>query len=49
VRYIVGEPIYPVCEPQGGEGQKTENELARRVADSMRRLFEQYGQAALNT
>ena len=49
VRYIVGEPIYPVGKPQGGEGQKMEDELARRVADSMRRLFEQYGRAAQST
>jgi 1-acyl-sn-glycerol-3-phosphate acyltransferase len=49
VRYVVGEPIYPAVNLQGGEGQKAENELACRVADSMRRLFEQYGRAAQST
>jgi 1-acyl-sn-glycerol-3-phosphate acyltransferase len=42
VRYVVGEPIYPAYNPQGGEGQETENELACQVADSMRRLLAQY-------
>jgi len=49
VRYVVGEPIYPEGNLQGGEGQKAVDELARRVSDSMRRLFKQYGRAAQTT
>jgi 1-acyl-sn-glycerol-3-phosphate acyltransferase len=49
VRYVVGEPIYPADNLLGGEGQKAENELACRVADSMRKLLEQYGRATQST
>jgi 1-acyl-sn-glycerol-3-phosphate acyltransferase len=50
VRYFVGEPIYPPSDnSQDGEGQNAENELACRVADSMRRLFEQFGRATQGT
>jgi 1-acyl-sn-glycerol-3-phosphate acyltransferase len=46
VRYVVGEPIYPVGKPRGGDGKKMDDELARRVEDSMRRLIEKYGRPA---
>ena len=49
LRYIVGEPIYPVGKPQGREEQAKDDELAKRVEDSMRRLIEQYGRGAQNT
>jgi len=43
VRYVVGQPIYAVDDPPGGEGRRAEDELASRVADSMRGLIERYG------
>lgn len=46
VRYVVGEPVYPAGDLQDAEGQEAEKELARRVAESMQRLIEQYGRAA---
>jgi 1-acyl-sn-glycerol-3-phosphate acyltransferase len=49
VRYVVGEPIYPATGPQGTVGQETENQLARRVAESMQRLIEQHGRPAPKT
>jgi 1-acyl-sn-glycerol-3-phosphate acyltransferase len=49
VRYVVGDPIYPDGNPQGGEGQKAEKHLACRVAESMRRLLAQYGRATKRT
>jgi len=45
VRYVVGEPVYPTGDLQDARGQESEEEFARRVADSMRRLIEQYGRA----
>ncbi len=49
VRYIVGEPVSPAGNLQDAEGQEAEKELARRVAESMQRLIEQYGRAAQST
>lgn len=49
VRYVVGEPVYPAGDRQYDEGQEAEKELARRVAESMQRLIEQYGRAARGT
>lgn len=40
VRYTVGEPIHPPGRPQTGEGRAMAEELAGRVAESMRRLIE---------
>jgi len=49
VRYVVGEPVYPAGDWQDDEEQEAEKELARRVAESMQRLIEQYGRAARST
>jgi len=46
VRYVVGEPVYNSGDLQDAEGEEAEKELARRVADSMRKLIERYGRAA---
>ena len=50
VRYFVGEPIYPPSgNLQDNEGVNAENELACRVADSMRSLLDRYGRGARGT
>jgi 1-acyl-sn-glycerol-3-phosphate acyltransferase len=49
VRYVVGEPVYPAENLQDAEGKEAETELARRVAESMERLIEQYGRPARST
>ena len=49
VRYVVGEPVYHAGDLQDAGGQEAEKELARRVADSMWGLIEQYGRAARST
>ena len=45
VRYVVGEPIYPVGDPARDGGLKAEDVLAHRVANAMWELIRQYGRA----